>query len=331
MTRVALFLHGRRKDGGDGERMPKWSTEALSFAKEVMTEFVADDALSMSAAIAFYTVFSLAPLIVIVIVVAGLFISPEQAAEAVRGQVSGLVCVEGAQQVRAMVEHVQSRPSGTPAARILGVGAVLLGSNSVMLQLQTALNRAWSVKPDPRIGGVRAFLMKRVLSLAMVLAIAFLLLVSLVLTAVLAAVAKEASLLLPDGMSWVSAEVLNSGVSLLVITALFAAIYKFMPEARIRWRDVALGALVTGLLFTLGKTLIGIYLGNSNVGTAYGTASSLVIVLVWVYYSAVILLLGAEFTQVWTRRYGGGVRPERGAVVAVQEEHLFAADPGGDV
>lgn len=291
-------------------------TEVTSFAKEVAVEFSDDDCLSMAAAIAYYTVFSLAPLLVIVIVIAGLFVSPDQASEAVHGQFAGLLGASGAEQIRTMVEQVQANPGGTLAARILGVVAVLFGGAGVMLQLQKALNRAWNVKPDPKHGGVQHFLMKRVLSLAMILAVAFLLLVSLVVTALLSAVAARAESLLPAGLSWASAELVNFGVSLLVVTGLFTAIFKFMPEARIRWRDVAVGGLVTGLLFSLGKAGIGIYLGNSHVGTAYGTASSLAIVLVWVYYSAVILLFGAEFTQVWTRRYGTGSHPVAGAVVA---------------
>lgn len=290
--------------------------EGISFAKEVAREFHADDCLSMAAAIAYYTVFSLAPLLVIVIVVAGLFVSPEQASDAVHGQFAGLVGAAGADQIRTMVEAVQANPGGNVVARILGVIAVLFGGTGVMLQLQMALNRAWNVTPDPKRGGVRHFLMKRVLSLAMILAIAFLLLVSLVVTALLSAVASRASSLLPQGMTWATAELVNFGVSLVVVTAMFTAIFKFMPEARIRWRDVAVGGFVTGLLFSLGKAAIGVYLGNSNVGSAYGTASSLAIVLVWVYYSAVILLVGAEFTQVWTRRYGTGSHPVDGAVVA---------------
>lgn len=293
--------------------------EVTSFMKEVLAEFHEDDCLSMAAAIAYYTVFSLAPLLVIVIVVAGLVVSPAQASEAVHGQFAGLLGVQGADQIRTMVEQVQANPGGNLVARILGVVAVLFGGTGVMLQLQAALNRAWNVKPDPKRGGVRHFFMKRVLSLGMILAIAFLLIVSLVVTAVLSAVAANASALLPEGMSWVTAELVNFAVSLLVVTAMFSAIFKYMPEARIRWRDVAVGGLVTGLLFSLGKAGIGIYLGNSHLGSAYGTASSLAIVLVWVYYSAVILLIGAEFTQVWTRRYGTGSHPVEGAVVAVPQ------------
>lgn len=296
--------------------------EARDFVKTLFREFQEDDCLSMAAALAYYTVFSLAPMLLIVIVVAGLVVSPEQAKEAVHGQFQGLVGAQGADQIQTMVESVQSNPGGSLVARILGVVAILFGATGVMIQLQSALNRAWSVKPDPEAGGVKRFLLKRVLSFGMILGIAFLLLVSLAMTALLAAVADRASSLLPAGVSDLIPQAVNAGVSLVVVTALFAAIFKVMPEARIRWRDVAVGALVTAILFTIGKSLIGLYLGNSNVGTAYGAASSLAIVFVWVYYSSVIVLLGAEFTQVWTRKYGAGLEPEAGAVIAEREERI---------
>lgn len=302
--------------------MPAWTKEVWDFVKQVGTEFQDDDTLSMAAALAYYTVFSLAPLLLIVIVVAGLVVSPEAAQEAVHGQFEGLVGGQGADQIETMVQSVQANPGGSMAARILGIGAVLFGATGVMVQLQSALNRAWDVKPDPKAGGIKNFVLKRVLSFAMILGVAFLLLVSLALTAVLAAISDRASWLIPDWMSNVVPQLINQGVSLVVVTLLFAAIFKVMPEAKIRWRDVAVGAFVTAVLFTIGKTLIGLYLGNSSVGTAYGAASSLAIVFVWVYYSSVIVLLGAEFTQVWTRRYGAGLEPQAGAVIAVEEERI---------
>jgi membrane protein len=291
-----------------------WFTEAVSFAREVANDFSEHDCPTMAAALAYYTVFSLAPLLVIVIVVAGLVLSPEQAREAVHGEVRGLIGAEGAEQIATMVEAVQANHDGSLVARALGTGFVLFGATGVMIQLQSALNRAWNVQPADG-AGFRRFFVKRLLSFAMILGIAFLLLVSLVLTAVLSALASTASALLPAGLSALALQSVNLVVSVVVITLLFAAIYKVMPEAVIRWRDVAVGAFVTALLFTAGKSLIGVYLGNSDIGSAYGAASSLAIVVVWVYYSAVIVLLGAEFTQVWTRRYGGGLIPEPGAVV----------------
>ncbi len=288
--------------------------ETIDFLKEVVREFGDDDCLSMAGSLAYATLFSIAPLLVIVLVVAGLVVSPEQAYQALQDQFSTLIGADATRQITEMLVHVRSNHGATVVARILGTLGAVIGATGVMSQLQAALNRAWGVQPDPRRKGVGRFVVRRLLSFAMILAIAFLLLVSLVLTAILTLVARNAAELLPDGVSRLALQGVNGAVSFLVVTLLFAAIFKVMPEARVRWRDVAVGALVTSALFTLGKSLIGVYLGNSNVGTAFGAASSLAIVLVWVYWSSAILLLGAEFTQVWTRRYGPGIQPRDGAV-----------------
>jgi len=289
-------------------------SELWAFGKQVVSEFVEDDCLSMAAALAYYTVFSLAPLVVAVLLLAGLVIPPEQANEAFYAQLKQLLGPTSSEQVAVMVNAVRSGHAHGLFGRIVGTAVTVFGATGVMVQLQSALNRAWQVVPDPGTGGVRNFLFKRLLSFAMILGIAFLLLVSLVLTAVLNAIAQQAQDLLP--VKIVSLQLVNFAVSLVVITALFATIYKVMPDARIRWRDVAVGAVISALLFTVGKLLIGLYLGNSNIGTAYGAASSLAVLLVWVYYSSVTVLLGAEFTQVWTRRYGRGLEPQRGATIA---------------
>jgi membrane protein len=300
--------------------MPQWTRKTTDFLKKVGSEFVEDDCFSTAASLAYYTVFSLAPLLVIVIVVAGLVVTPEQATQAVDTQLQGLIGPEGAEQIGTMVAHVQSNPGGNLAARILGTIAALFGATGVMVQLQAALNRAWDVKPDPNSGGIRNFVLKRLLSFAMIMAVSFLLLVSLALSAIFSAIADRATQLLPQGTSaWVP-NLVNFGVSFLLTTLLFGAIFKWMPDAKVQWRDVGIGAVVTALLFTIGKLLIGLYLGNSDVGTAYGGASSLAIVLVWVYYSSALVMLGAEFTQVWARTFGKGIRPERGAVIASEQE-----------
>jgi membrane protein len=307
--------------------------EAASFARTVVTEFLEDDCMSMAASLAYYTVFSLAPMLVIVIVVAGLFVTPEQATAAVDAQLEGLIGPEGAAQIGVMIAHVRADPGGSLVVRTLGLLAVLAGATAVMVQLQTALNRAWNVMPDPESGGAWTFLTKRLLSFGMILGMAVLLLVSLLLSAVLTAIADRAAYLLPMG-SALAPRLTELGVSFVVTTLLFMALYKLMPEARIRWSDVAVGSVVTALLFTIGKSLIALYLGQSNVGTAYGGASSLAVVLVWVYYSAVIVLFGAEFTQVWTRRYGGGLHPVAGAVIASEYQRrkvLVEATAKGEI
>jgi YihY family inner membrane protein len=287
--------------------------EPVDFVQQVIGDFIRHQSATFAAAISYYTVFSLAPILLIVIVVAGLFITPQQATDALNGQFAGLIGPDGAEQIRTMIEHVRSNPEGSQLARVLGGAVALFGATGVLAQLQNALNRTWEVAPDPLQGGSRSFLVKRLLSFAMILVIAFLLLVSLVLNAVLSAIIDRASVLLPIVSSAYALRTLDTIVSFFVITVLFAAMFKWLPEARIRWRDVALGALFTSAIFTIGKNLIGVYLGNSNVSTIYGTASSLAILLVWIYFSSIVVLLGAEFTHVWTQRYGERIVPEEGA------------------
>jgi membrane protein len=224
---------------------------------------------------------------------------------------------DGARTIQAMITQAK-QPSGGVMTTLLGLGAVVLGATGAFMQLQTALDRAWEVKPDPKAGGIRNFIFKRVLSLGMVLGIAFLLLVSLALSAMLTAVGGAIGALIP-GASAVVVAILQTVISLGVITLLFAAIFKVLPDAAIAWRDVWVGALVTALLFEVGKWGIGLYLGHSDPGRAYGAAGSLAVILVWIYYTAMIVLFGAEFTQTWAVRRGSGIRPEQGAVKVTED------------
>ena len=305
--------------------MSRWA-DAGSFLKKVFSEFGEDDCPSMAAALAYYIVFSLAPVLLLVTAIAGLFLTPHEASRAIQEQFQYLIGAQGAEQIATVMQNAQSDGGRGVVAKIVGIAAVVFGATGVMVQLQAALNRAWGVKPNPH-QGIRGFVLKRMLSFAMILGIAFLLLVSLVLSAVATAIAKSATWLIPDGLSGPAMSVVDFSVSFLVIALLFAAIYKILPDARIRWRDVAVGSVVTALLFSVGKLLIGLYLGNSDVGSTYGAASSLAILFVWVYYSSMIVLLGAEFTQVWTTRFGAGLEPERGAVVVEQKEKIVATAP----
>jgi membrane protein len=198
--------------------------------------------------------------------------------------------------------------------------ALILGASGAFGQLQAALNRAWEVAPDPQQGGLKAFLLKRVFSFGMILSVAFLLLVSLVVSASLSAFGDALGGMLPDGVSATLLQVLNQVVSVAAVTVLFAAIFKVLPDARVALRDIWVGAAVTAVLFVVGKFLIGFYLGRSNPGEAFGAAGSLALMLVWIYYSSMILLFGAEFTQAWAEARGGGIAPERGAVRVVQEK-----------
>jgi membrane protein len=200
-----------------------------------------------------------------------------------------------------------------PLAAILGVGVLLFGATGAFMALQSALNRAWSVQPDPAQGGIRNFITKRLLSLGMVLAVAFLILVSLALSAALAA-AGDTIGRGRTGVPAMALEVFNFVVSFAVVSGLFAAIYKVLPDAKIAWRDTVVGAVFTAFLFVLGKFLLGYYLGRNDPGSAFGAAGSLALMLVWIYYASMIVLFGAEFTEAWSRRYGTGIIPEEGAV-----------------
>ena len=279
-----------------------------------------DKAPAMGAALAYYTVFALAPLLIIVIAIAGLVFGREAAQGHILGQVSGLIGVEGGRAVQAMLESARQPGPGIMAG---GIGLILLiiASTGVFVQLQDSLNTIWRVVAKPG-RGIWGILRDRFLSFLMVLVAGFLLLVSLVLSAALAALGKFFSYLLPVPETVLQG--VNFLLSFAVITLLFAMIYKILPDAKISWSDVWIGAAVTSLLFSLGKFMIGLYLGKSSVGSAYGAAGSLVIILVWVYYSAQILLYGAEFTSVYAIKYGSRIVPTENAVFL---NEALATDP----
>jgi len=291
--------------------------EVFELVKESAKDFSQDECPRMAAALAYYTVFALPPLLILILMIVGTFVSRDTVSEALSGQVGGMIGADGAKTIQAMIMQAK-QPGGGVMATILGLGAVVLGATGAFMQLQTALDRAWEVKPDPKAGGIKNFIFKRVLSLGMVLGIAFLLLVSLALSAMLTAVGGAIGALIP-GSSPVVVGILQTVISLTVITLLFAAIFKVLPDAVIAWRDVWVGALVTAVLFEIGKWGIGLYLGHSNPGKAYGAAGSLAVILVWIYYTAMIVLFGAEFTQTWAVRRGSGIRPEEGAVMATDD------------
>jgi len=275
-------------------------------------EFSEDDCPSMAAALAYYTIFSLAPLLVLVVLLVSLVWDPGQVEGEVQQQMNDWFGNQGAQQVQTMMASAQQHRSGWTA--VWGFVILAIGATGLFGQLQTALNRAWGVAPDPNQSGVVAYLGRRAFSLLMILLIAAVLFASLLLSAVLTAFGGQVVSLLPGEVSGALLRAIDFAVSFLVVALLFAAIFKWLPDAKIAWRDTIVGALVTALLFVIGKTAIGIYLGYVNMGSTYGAAGSLVLLLVWVYYSSMIVLLGAEFTQVWARRHGKDIEPEEGAV-----------------
>ena len=276
------------------------------FLKKTVYNWIDDEPFVLAAALSYYTLFSLAPLLTIAIAMAGLFFGQEAAQNQVVETTRGLVGKESAQAIQEMVRKAGEKPAAGIISTVFGVIALLFGAGGVVGQLQTSFNKVWGVAPKPG-QGIWGFIRQRFISFAMVLSIGFLLLVSLVVSAVLSGM----STLL--GNIFGGAEALGHGLDLLVsfafITLLFALIYKFLPDASIRWKDVWIGAVFTSMLFTIGKSLIGLYLGNSGVTSVYGAAGSLITVLLWVYYSALIFFFGAELTRVYATEYGSGVAP----------------------
>ncbi len=263
--------------------------------------WIDDHAPSMGAALSYYTVFSLAPMLLIVVAVVGLVFGQDAARGALYGQLSGMMGAEGAKAVEGLLTSV-SKPTDGILATVTGVVVLLVGATTVFGELQDSLDRVWRSPAEEKGGGLWGMLRTRFLSFGMILGIGFLLMVSLVLSAGVAALAKWWS---PIFGGWeILAQVVTFMFGLVVTTVAFAMIYKLMPRARVRWHDVWIGAAVTSLLFSLGRFLIGLYIGWSGVASGFGAAGSLVIVFVWVYYSAQIFLLGAEFTWVYATTLG---------------------------
>ncbi|MGR4871686.1 YihY/virulence factor BrkB family protein [Variovorax sp. LARHSF232] len=274
--------------------------QLFDLCKKAVTSWQDDYAPSMGAALAYYTVFSIAPLLLIVISVAGLVFGEAAARGAIFGQLSGLMGAEGAMAVQGLLNSV-NKPAEGIVATVTGLLLLILGATTVFRELQDALDRIWRAPARPT-GGVWQMVRTRLLSFGLIMGIGFLLMVSLVASAVFAALGKWWA---PVFGGWtVVAQVVNFTFGFAVTVVGFAMIYKLMPRARVQWRDVWVGAAVTALLFSIGKHLIGLYIGKSSVASGFGAAGSLVVVLVWVYYSAQIFLLGAEFTWVYAHEFG---------------------------
>lgn len=275
--------------------------------KATVVNWLDDDAPSMGAALAFYTLFSVAPILLIVISVAGLWFGEAAARGEIFAQLSQLVGSDSALTINSLVEDA-NRPTAGIVGTIVGLGALLIGATTVFAELRNAMDRIWRTDAQhPKRGGVLELLRARLVSLGLVLAIGFLLMVSLVLSAALAALGKWASPWL-GGLAML-AGVVDFALSLAFLSVLFAMIFKWMPRVPLAWGDVWIGAVITAVLLTVGKSVIGTYIGRSGVASVFGAASSLVIFLLWVYYSAQVFLLGAEFTRAFTLRHEAATRP----------------------
>jgi membrane protein len=279
--------------------------------KQAVLNFFQDDSFSYASSIAFYTIFSLPAILIISLSVGSTFYERDVVQKELINQVARLIGPESAADIEQILINAALDSTGT-FAKIVGIATLIFSATTVFISLQTSVNKIWGLKSKPERGFVR-FLLDRLISLAMVISIGFILLVSLVIDTALVVVQTSLSKILA-GWTLYIVTTLNVLISLGLITVIFALMFKVLPDAKIKWRDVWVGAIVTTAFFTLGKYLIGFYLGNSSVNSAYGAAGSLVIILVWVYYSTVIFLFGAELTSVYAEKTGSEIMPYHHAV-----------------
>ncbi|PSP19984.1 MAG: ribonuclease BN [Cyanobacteria bacterium SW_5_48_44] len=292
-------------------------TAILGLLRETITEWQADKASRLAAALAYYTVFSLAPLLIIAVATAGTIFGQEAAKGEIVEQIEGLVGSDSARVIETAISNA-NQPDVSNIASIISIIVLLFGASGVFTQLQDSLNTVWNVQPKPgrSMKGIIGLVLKRILSFSLVLGIGFLLVVSLILSAALLALSNYQSSLLPDlNFLW---QIFNFVLSFGIVTLLFALMYKFLPDVKIAWSNVWIGAIITSLLFAIGKFLLGFYLGRGSFGSTYGAAASLVVLLAWVYYSAQILFLGAELTLVNARRHGSKIVPSNHAEFVTQ-------------
>jgi membrane protein len=282
-------------------------SRAFDLIKQTATKWNDRDAPRLGAALAFYTLLSLAPLVVLVVAICGFFLSRSTAEQELLGQARQLVGYSGANTLRSLVDNASQTREGLVASSI-AIITLIFGASGVFVELRDSLNTIWDA-PEAA-GGVKGFVVRRLATFGMVLALGFLLLVSLLISAAIAFVEHYFMRFLPSSTAYVG-EVANVIISLIAITILFALIFKFVPDVPIDWRDVTIGAVVTAVLFTIGRALLAFYMATAGVGSTYGAAGSLVALLVWVYYSAQIFLFGAVFTRIYADSYGSRRRAEK--------------------
>lgn len=287
----------------------------LPLLQQTYTRFTDDRGLKLSAALAYYTIFSIAPMLIVLIAVTGIFYGQEAIQGKVFSQLNDFIGNKSAAQVQEILKQMQLSGKGTFAI-ITGVITLMIGASGVFIEIQDSINLIWRVKAKAKRGWVK-LIIDRVLSLSMVASLGFLLIVSLIINGLVLALSSILTRFLPD-ITLLIIVLLNQGITLLVLVALFSIIYKILPDVEIEWKDVRAGAVFTSLLFMLGKYVIGLYIESSSIASVYGAAGSFLLVIVWVYYSAAILYFGAEFTQVYAQSYGGKIKPSKHAVYVEQ-------------
>jgi len=295
----------------------QWAKDGGNLIIASFNAFMEDRALTMSAALAYYTVFAMAPLLIILISLASLFYGEDAINRKLFQEINGLVGNQIALQIQDIIRRISLQKDSTFAV-ILGVIALFIGATGVFIEIQDSMNQIWCVKAKPEKGW-KKMLINRVLSFSMVISLGFLLISSLIINGLILALSAQLSQYFPD-LTILVINIFNVALTFIIISALFAVIFKFLPDVEIDWKDVRIGAFFTVTLFIVGKFVIGIYIEKVAPGSAYGAAGSIIVILVWVYYTSAILYFGAEFTQVYSERYGGKIKPASYAVHIIQTE-----------
>jgi membrane protein len=285
--------------------------------RQAGSEFLADNGMKLSASLSYYTIFSLGPVLLIIISLAGVFFGKEAVHGKIFYQINGLVGNEAASQIQDILQNIEQSQSSTAGA-VFGIVMLVIGATGVFAEIQDSINYIWSLKAKPRQGWLK-LLINRLISFSLIISFGFVLLVSLAVHALIDLLHDKISGLF-NAEFVIVFQVLNYIILFVVITSLFAIIFKVLPDGTIRWKDAYVGAIFTSVLFLIGKFLISFYLGTSDIGMTYGAAASIVIILLWVYYSSIILFFGAEFTKVYTLNFGKGIIPDKTAVFIVKQE-----------
>jgi membrane protein len=292
--------------------------------KETVQSFIDDEGMKLSASLSYYTIFSIAPVIVIVISVTGLVFGEDAVAGRIYYQIKSLIGPDAALQIQNIIANVQLQDRGF-AGTIAGVVILLFGATGVFTEIQSSINFIWSIKAKPKRGIIK-YIINRLLSFSLIMSIGFILMVSLLVNSVVDVLYDKLEHLLNIGSLNILYAV-NMLLIFIIITTLFTVIFKVLPDAYIRWKDAMVGSSFTAILFIIGKFIIGLYIGNSKLGITYGTAASIIVILVWVYYTSIILYMGAEFTKTYARRKGGGIIPNEQAVYIIKTESIEMPTP----
>jgi len=285
--------------------------QAFLFLKQVVIDFGNDKAMKFSASLSYYTIFSIAPFLAIIISIGSFFLKREAIQGELYPQIHELVGDEAALQIQQMITNIHLSKNSM-FATVVSLIILIAGATGIFTEIQDSINHIWGLKSKPKRGWLK-MLVNRLISFSLIISLGFLLMVSLLLNTLVEALSKQLMRFLPGNGVYLVA-ILNNCIMFILLSLLFGIIFKVLPDARIKWKDVMVGAVTTAILFMIGKFGIGFYLGHSNLGSLYGTAGSIIIVMLWVYYSAVILYFGAEFTKVYAKRYGGEIYPNDYAV-----------------